>query len=846
MMEEMKAHSLSTEEVFKRLRSSTEGLIEEEALKRLNLYGKNEIEEKKENLWLLFLRQFKNPLVYILILASFFSLSIGEKIDFLLIIGIVLANSLIGFLQEYKALTSLESLKKYTELKVKTIREGKIKEIPSSLLVPGDIVLLEEGDVVPADLRLIESKGLLVDESVLTGESIPNEKRAEEVLSENTPVYERINVLFKGTLVVRGRGKGVIYATGKQTEFGKISLKASEKSPDTPLTKALRSFSKKWIAVLLLILLVLFFVGILQSRRLYEVLMLVIAELVSAVPEGLPIVITLVLVVGAIRLSKKNTYIRYLPAAETLGSTTYIAVDKTGTVTEGKLRVEDVYTLEENKLFLICTLCNNSDGQKGDPLEIALLRWVESKGINWKLLRKKFRRVYEFPFDTNKRYMATVNRDENGKQMLFIKGALESLLKLTNTPNEEILKVHDQMAEKGLRVLAFGWAQTDFIPNTPEELNIKLAGLIGFIDPPKEGVKRAVEVAKKAGIRVLMITGDNLKTAKAIAGKVGIYSLGDWAIEGNKLKDYSDAELYTALKKITVVARALPEDKYRIVRVLQSRGEVVAVTGDGVNDVPAIKIADIGIAMGSGAQAAKDVAKMVITDSNLSVIVDAVRWGRMISRNIRRAIHYLLSASFGEVLLISLSFLFKLPFPLYPTQILWINLVTDGVQDKTFPFNKEEEDVMREKPQKPEKVFMDKRQMIDIITTAVFTGLVNFFLFLFMLKNYDYRVAISTVFTSMVVNQWIIGIQTVRGLPFLYKPWRNFSVNPYIFLGVLLGFILQCSVLYLFPDYLHATPLSLREWGFVFLTSLGVFLFIEIRKTLWLLFNKTRSSRRKA
>ncbi len=845
MMEDLRAHALPSEKLLAALNTSPEGLSEEEARRRIEIYGRNELETQKESLWSVLLRQFRNPLVYILLLASVIALSVGERVDFFLIVGIVLANALIGFFQEYKAITSLESLRKYTELKVRVLRDRTVREVPSSLLVPGDVVLVEEGDVVPADIRLLRSEGLLVDESVLTGESIPTEKTADAVLPEDTPIYERTNVIFKGTLVVRGHAEGVVYATGPRTEFGKISVRAGETSPETPLTRALKTFSRKWMAVLLLILLLLFLIGVLQGRSLYEVSMLIIAELVSAVPEGLPIVITLVLVVGAVRLSRRKTYIRYLPAAETLGSTTYIATDKTGTVTEGRLRVADAHVLRREELFLISALCNNSDGERGDPVETALLRWLEKEGVSWKALREKYPRVYELPFDTRKRYMATVNR-KGDSYLLLVKGAFESILALTGSRDPEAVRVHDSMAERGLRVLAFAFAEVDYVPETPEEVTLRLAGLVGFIDPPKEGVRSAVETARRAGIRVVMITGDNLKTARAIAEEVGIYREGDWVIEGRKLESYTDEELYTALRRVTVVARALPEDKYRIVRVLQSRGEVVAVTGDGVNDVPALKVADIGIAMGSGAQAAKDVAKMVITDNNLAVIVDAIRWGRIIARNIRRAIHYLLSASFGEVLLLSFAFILKLPFPLYPTQILWINLVTDGVQDKTFPFNREESDVMREKPRRPERVFIDNRQMVDILSTAGFTGTVNLLLFLFLLKHTSYEIAVSTVFTSMVVNQWIIGVQTVRELPFLHKPWRNFTLNPYIFLGILLGLLLQSLVLYVFPEYMHAHPLSLEEWKLVALTSAGVFLFIELRKLLWLLLQKTGGSGREA
>ncbi|RLJ70603.1 Ca2+-transporting ATPase [Hydrogenivirga caldilitoris] len=841
-MDNYKAHTLTPEDLIERLGTSINGLSEEEAQRRLRIYGRNEVEQKRESSLEIFFRQFKSPLVYILIAASLVSIAIGETFDFILIVGIILVNSLLGFIQEHRAISSLESLKRMTESKVRVKREGVVKLVPSSFLVPGDVVSLSEGDVVPADIRLLKAEGLLVDESVLTGESIPVEKDSDVLLSEDAPIYERKNLLFKGTIVVKGHCEGVVYATGARTELGKISLRAEEKSPDTPLTRALKAFSRRWMLLLLFLLLLLLAVGVLQGRGIYEVALLVIAELVSAVPEGLPIVITLVLVVGAVRLSRRKTYIRYLPAAETLGSTTYITTDKTGTITEGKLKVMKVYEVDAEMLRLVAALCNNSDGSSGDPVEVALVKWLKGMDFDVLRVREACPRLREFPFDTRKRYMTTVHRCDGGK-LLLIKGALESLGSLSEDVPKDILEEHDRMAEEGLRVLAFGYAQVEEIPSSPEEVKIRIVGLVGFLDPPKEGVREAVEIAKKAGIRVIMLTGDNLKTAKAVGREVGIYGEGSWAVEGRQIESYTDEELYNALKRITVVARALPEDKYRIVRVLQSRGEVVAVTGDGINDVPALKVADIGIAMGSGAQAARDVAKMVIADNNLSVIVDAVRWGRVIARNIRRAIYYLLSSSFDEVILLSLAFLMKLPFPLYPTQILWINLVTDGVQDKAFPFNGEERDLMREKPRKPEKVFFDRRQLIDTLSTALFVGFANILLFRYLLEMCDYEHALSVTFTSMVVNQWFNGVQTIRDLPFFYRPWRNFTLNPYVYAGLLIGLLLQLSALYLFPEFLHAVPLNFRDWLYVLLTSFGLFLFIEMRKFLWLLFEKKLTSR---
>ncbi|AAC06899.1 cation-translocating P-type ATPase [Aquifex aeolicus] len=833
----LKAHSLSPEEILRILKTDRRGLSEEEAKKRLKIYGKNEIEEEEESLIKVFFRQFNNPFVYILFVASGISAYIGKKEDSLIILAIIFVNSLLGFFQEFRAITSLKALKKLTEVKTKVYRDGKLKVIPASELVPGDVVYIQEGDVVPADIRLIESVGLMVDESVLTGESVPVEKNADVVLPEDTPVYNRSNVVFKGTHVVKGWAVGVVYATGRQTEFGKISEKAKEKSPETPLMRALKKFSLAWMVIIFFLLSILFLIGIYQGRDIYEVLLLIVSELVSAVPEGLPLVITFTLVIGAIALSRRKVLIRYLPATETLGSTTFICSDKTGTITEGKLKVQEFFALNEKFLNLISALCNSSDGESGDPVDLALLRWLEENDIDWKKLREEYRTVKVFPFDTKKRYMAVIVEKE-GKYYLLVKGAFETLSNFSEGISEELIKVHDVLAENGLRVLFFAYAEIPEPVEDIESLKLKPAGFVGFLDPPKEGVKEAVVNARRAGIRVIMITGDNLKTAVAVAKQTEIYREGDLAVEGKDLSKYSDAELYNLLKRVSVIARALPEDKYRVVKVLQEKGEIVAVTGDGVNDVPALKVADIGVAMGSGTEAAKSVAKMVITDNNLKVIVEAVRWGRIIVRNIKRAITYLLTTSFGEITLLSSAILMKLPLPLYPTQILWINIVTDGVQDKTFPFNKEEIDVMKEKPQKPEKVFLDKRLFLRFLTGGLFIGFINLILFKHLLSVYSYEVAVTITFTSMVVNQWAVGIQTVRDYPFFYKPWRNFQMNPYIFIGIFIGLILQLLAIYVFPNYFHAVPLSLEHWFYVILTTLSVFIFIEIRKLVFTIFSE--------
>ena len=839
-MEIEKPHSVPVSQLFEVLQTSIDGISLQEAKRRLEIYGKNQLEEEKESNFLIFIRQFNNPLVYILITAAIITLFMGDYLDSGIIFGIVFVNGIIGFIQELKAKTSLEALKKLTETKAVVIREGKQIEIPVSEVVVGDVILLREGDIVPADARLFDSQGLLVDESVLTGESIPVEKEADVVLPEDTPIYKRKNIVFKGTIVVRGKGKGIVFATGKYTQIGKIAEKVKEKSPETPLQKALKSFSKKWLVILIAVLVFIFSIGVLQGRDLYTLFLLIVSELVSAVPEGLPLVVTFILVIGAMKLAKKKTLTKYLPAVETLGSATFIVSDKTGTITEGKLQVKDYYALDEEKLFLASALCNDAYEEKGDPLEVAILKWLESQNFDWKSVRDKHPRLWEHPFDTKLRLMATVNKvgDEN---ILFIKGALESLEKLTDEDISDFRKVHDKMAENGLRVIAVGWAKVENFPVDINKIKIKLVGLIGFLDPPKKGVKQAVETARKAGIRVVMVTGDNIKTAVAIAKMVGIYKKGDFSLLGKQIEKYTEEELYNILKRTSVIARATPENKYKVVKTLQRNQEIVVVTGDGVNDVPALKVADLGIAMGDGTEAAKEVAKMIITDNNLSVIVDAVRYGRTIALNLRRTIYYLMSCSFGEIGLISSAFILNYPIPLHPIQILWINVVTEGVQDKTFAFNKEDKDVMKEKPQRPEKVFFDKKQIFDILLTAGFMTLITLSVFLYVLKTSSLKHAITISFTTLIVSQWLNGIQSIKSTPFFYKPLTSFIVNPYMYIGILIGLSLQLFMTYLFPQFLHIVPLSFKEWAIVLFASLGFFFLLEFKKWIEFFLKRKKS-----
>lgn len=818
--------ALTIEETFKHLKTSSQGLSGEEVKKRLEFYGENVIKEEKISKLRILLRQFNNILIYILFTASIISISIGEWADFLVINFIIAINGLIGFWQELKAETSIAALKKLTESRSKVVRDGTLSLICSSELVPGDYLIFHEGEIVTSDVRLVESTGLMVDESPMTGESAPIIKDHTLLLSETALPYELKNMLLTGTTIVRGAGRGVVVKTGGNTYLAKIADKAKEASPETPLTKALSFFAKRYVILLIGLFSSLGIIGYLQGRSLLDLAYILLASLVSAVPEGLPIVITLIMVIGAISLSKKQALIRYLPSVETLGSATVIASDKTGTITEGKLIVKEIYSHDLKKLKTIAALCNDSHEGSGDPLDVALSDWVEG----YDEMRKKFPRKWAYSFDTRLMLMATVNTINGGEELL-IKGAYEALKEKVENKEElkELETAFHLFLAQGLRVLAFGSGKWE--NENPSSWKIKIVGLIGFLDPPKEGVNEAVIFAKKAGVRILMITGDHPMTAKVVAKEVGIWTENDQILIGKEIETLPDDRLLEAIKHTTVFARILPEHKYRIVKLLQGCGEIVAVTGDGVNDVPALKAADIGIAMGGGTEAAKSASKMVISDNDLKIIIDAIRNARVIADNVRKVIYYLISTTMQEIILISLAIFSSLPLPLAAIQILWINIVTDGVLDKTFPFAKAEGDVMNRKPRRPEKQFFDIKQVIRILVFGVALGLISFFLYTYLLDKYSFTTVSTIIFTSVVVAQWANGIQAQKEAePFFKNLAKSLTINPLIFFGAGLGVMLQCVAIYLVPKLFHATAMSLEHWKYPAIVFLAAFGLVEIRK----------------
>lgn len=819
-------HDVNIKRVIDELNSSDKGISENEAKNRLKQYGLNQLDEEKISYFSIFINQFKSPVIYILIFAAILSYFIGDAADFWIILGIIIINSIIGFWQEVKAEASAEALKKLTETKSVVLRDGKKCVIHSSQLVIGDIILLTEGDSIAADIRLTETKNLLVDESTLTGESLPVEKDAKLILKKETLPYELKNMVLSGTIVVKGHATGIVVKTGKNTYLASIAEKASEKSPQSPLTRAMGSFMKKYVIFIFASLFIIGIVDYIKDFNMIDIAYTLIALLVSAIPEGLPIVLTLVLAIGSRILSKKKVLVRHLPAVETLGNATIIVSDKTGTITEGKLGVKKIFTHNESELRHVAALCNESENGKGDPIDVALSKWI---GSDFTKVRKQYLQKDIFSFDTTLRIMGTKNVFNN-KEFCYIKGAYEIMAKRATNNSTAFLKKHDEFAEEGLRVLAFGICENDDFVNS----TIKLIGLIGFVDPPKEGVKDAILVARDAGLRVMMITGDNALTAKTIAREVNIWAKGDLVITGQEIEDMNDEKLSLVLLKTTVIARALPEHKYRVVKLLQEKKEIVAVTGDGVNDVPALKAADLGIAMGSGTEAAKSVSKMILIDNNIKIIISAIKEGRIIADNIRKVIYYLLTSSLSQIFLILGALLMSLPLPLYPLHILWINLVADGVQDKTFPFIKEEGNVMKRKPKNIDNLFFDKHQILKLIISTVIITSVNLILFVYMLNNYSVEVSITVIFTSMVFSQWVNGIHAQKEKePFFKNVKHSFVINKFIWIGILIGLCLQALAVFVLDKWFKTAPLTLEHFKILAISTILIFLLIELSKWIW-------------
>ena len=735
----MTAHNQSRSQVVETLKSDiTLGLSQAEAQQRLSQYGENKLREKpKKTNFQRFLDQFKDAMILILLIAAAISFTVAivegnpkEFFEPVLILLIVFINAILGVFQESKAEKALDALKNMSAPHARVIRDGKEMLISSSELVPGDIIRLEAGDFIPADARLLQSASLKAEESALTGESVPSEKDAEAVVAEDAPLGDRSNMVFSGCSVTYGTATAIVTATGMDTQMGKIAdLLDNEEEGQTPLQQKLAQLGKYLGFMALGACAIIFLVGILNGLEILHIFMTAVSLAVSAIPEGLPAIVTIVLSIGVQRMVKKNAIIRRLPAVETLGSASVICSDKTGTLTQNRMTLvkawldgqDEPEDISENnseairKLLSYATLCSNGsvefkDGHEthlGDPTETAIVLAAHKNGMPKELLNQQYPRLGEIPFDSDRKLMTTINLVD-GKHLVIVKGAVDVMAsRCVSGDLEKAAQVNENMSRSALRVLAVGYKFIDALPATltPEELETDLhfMGLVGMIDPPRPEAKAAVALCRKAGIKVVMITGDHVVTASAIAKDLDILRDGDRAITGAQLDAMSDEELDAQVTEISVYARVSPENKIRIVKAWQRRDQIVSMTGDGVNDAPALKAADIGCAMGiTGTDVAKGAADMTLTDDNFATIVDAVQEGRGIYANIKKVVGFLLGTNIGEVITVFVAMLLWHESPLLSMQLLWINLVTDSLPAIALGMEPVENDVMDRKP-KPKK-----------------------------------------------------------------------------------------------------------------------------------------------
>jgi Ca2+-transporting ATPase len=861
-------HNKRIEEVFKELKTSKEGLSEKEAEARLKKYGYNEIKQaKKISPLKIFLSQFNNVLIYILIAAVIISIFLGERDDAIVIGILVIVNAIIGFRTEYKAEKSIEALKKLASLKAKVLRGGKQKEIDAKLLVPGDIILLETGDKVPAGSRLFEITNLQTQEAALTGESLPVKKELK-VLEPKIAIADMINMVFFGTIVASGRGKAIVTSTGMQSQIGKIAKMIEETGEDlTPLQKKLTTLGRRLGIAILVIVLIVFISGIVKGEPILEFFIFAVALAVAGIPEGLPIVVTIGLSTGVQRMVKRNALIRKLASAETLGSTTVICTDKTGTLTKNEMTVKKIYAngkiidvsgsgydkkgefLVDNKklnpkelnLLLNIGALNNDaafDNKNviGDPTEAALIVSAAKSGIDKEALQKRCPRKDEILFTSERKIMTTLHQI-NGEIVAYTKGAPEVVLskcnsisengkikKLTEKRKKEILEINKSFADKALRVL--GFAYKTVMNKTRAEKNLTFVGLQGMIDPPREEVKLAIKKCEHAGIKVIVITGDNEATAKAVANAIGIDGK---AITGQQLGEMKNLEKH--VEEIAIYARVNPEHKNKIVDALKKKGHIVAMTGDGVNDAPALKKADIGVSMGiTGTDVAKEASDMILTDDNFASIVNAVEEGRGIYDNIKKFVEYLLSSNLGEILTIFIAIMIGLPLPLIAIMILWINLVTDGLPALALSVNPEDPDIMDHKPRSQNERIISNpiimRMLIVGITMMIGT------LAVFKLYNPESNLmyAQTMAFSTLMMFQMFNVLNCRSEFNSLFKV--GIFTNMRLWGAILISIILQVMVIHIsfFNDKFHTIPLTGIDWFYVVLVSSSVFIIVEIYK----------------
>ncbi|WP_226665778.1 calcium-translocating P-type ATPase, SERCA-type [Metabacillus litoralis] len=868
----MKWHEMRSEDVMNSINTdSNSGLSDKEVKKREQKFGLNELKEAdRPSAIIIFLSQFKDFMVLVLLAATLISGLLGEYIDAIAIIAIVIVNGVLGFFQERRAERSLEALKELSAPQVMALREGEWVKILSKELVPGDIVKFTSGDRIGADMRLIENKSLEVEESALTGESLPVQKSIQPIAGEEVGLGDLTNMVFMGTLVTRGSGVGVVIGTGMNTAMGQIAdLLQNAETMETPLQRRLEQLGKILIVVALLLTVLVVGIGVLQGHDLYNMFLAGVSLAVAAIPEGLPAIVTVALSLGVQRMIKQKSIVRKLPAVETLGCASVICSDKTGTMTQNKMTVTHVWSGDKlwnvtgtgyhphgefllndqsvdvsktktlQQILTFGSLCNSAaivekEGQfhlDGDPTEGALLVSAMKAGLKKEKLLKGFEVIEEFPFDSARKMMSVIVKDKSGNRFVVTKGAPDVLLGvstnilwkerqegLTSEHSHNVKEAIESLASQALRTIAIAFKplkSTDKINSSFEaEKDLVFIGLQGMIDPPRPEVKQAVKECRDAGIKTVMITGDHVITAKAIATQLNLLPKNGRVMEGKELSLLSVEELEEVVDDVYVFARVSPEHKLKIVKALQNRGHIVAMTGDGVNDAPAIKAADIGISMGiTGTDVAKEASSLVLVDDNFASIKSAIKEGRNIYENIRKFIRYLLASNVGEILVMLFAMLLALPLPLVPIQILWVNLVTDGLPAMALGLDQPEGDLMKRKPRHPKEGVFARGLGWKVISRGFLIGIATLaaFMIVYYRNTDDLAYAQTIAFATLVMAQ-LIHVFDCRSEKSIFE--RNPFENMYLIGAVISSILLMLIVIYYPPlqPIFHTVPILLRDW----------------------------------
>ena len=857
----MRYYTNSIDEVLKKLNSSFNGITNNEATIRLNRYGYNELEQKKKNSLLkMIVSQLKDVMIIILFIAALISFFLNETAEAIVILIIIFINTLISIIQERKAENAVEALKNISAHNVKVIREGIKDVISAQNLVVGDIVLLEAGDIIPADLRLLKTSQLQISEATLTGESIPVYKDERVILPDDTILGERVNMAFSSTIVNYGTAIGVVVATGMNTEVGKIANMLEKAIDlDTPLKRKLNKIGKFLSVVGISVSLIIVAIGLLYDKNFVSLLMIAISLAISVIPEGLPATATIVMALGVQRMAKQNALIRKLPAVETLGSTTVICSDKTGTLTQNKMTVKqfalyddfingkiktDKDKVDNIELLQAAVLCNNaalkSDKAVGDPTEVALLAFAKEQNF---MVANDYQRVLELPFDSDRKRMTVIYKFKD--YVIYTKGAIDSILPLCNKidvngeekdlTGEDIVRINElcrMSSQQALRVLAFAKKNIKKIPNKENiEENLTFIGILSMIDPPRDEVKKAIATCHRAGIRVVMITGDHIETAIAITKKLNIFQKGDLAVTGSDLVNMSDEQLDKIVSKTSVFARINPNDKLRIVNSLKRQQNIVAMTGDGVNDAPALKAADIGVAMGkTGTDVARESADMILLDDNFTTIEYAIKEGRRIYSNIQKVIQYLLAGNISEVLTIFLAVLFNLGTPILAVHILIVNLVTDTIPALALGVDPASDDIMDKKPIQAGTLF-EKGLIARVIFHGIIISVITLIAYYVGYQNTQ-EIGMTMAFITLSLSQIIHSLnQHSSKISFFSKKHAR---NWYLYGAMALSLIILLLVVFISPvaQFLSLQMPNKKEWLVIIALSLVPLAVVELYKML--------------